>query len=78
MSHWIVWVPSPRLATLLRNRRSGSSTSLPFFSPDRTCRKNHSRNSAPIATYSHTGEIEPFGITTVPPMVKSCRDLAKP
>ena len=31
-----------------------------------------------MATNSHTGEIEPFGITTVPPMVKSCRDLQKP
>ena len=74
----MVWVPSPRLATLLRNSRSGSSTSLPFFSPDRTCRKNHSRNSAPIATYSQTGEMLPFGITTVLPMAKSCRDWRKP
>ena len=31
-----------------------------------------------MATNSHTGEIEPFGITTVFPMVKSCRDLPKP
>ena len=74
----MVCVPSPRLATLLRNSRRGSSTPLPFFSLDRTCRKNHSRNSAPIATNSHTGEMLPFGITTVPPMAKSCRDLAKP
>ena len=74
----MVWVPSPRLATLSRNSRSGSSTSLPFFSPALTCRKNQSRNSAPIATYTHTGETEPFGMTTVLPMVKSCRDLAKP
>ena len=28
-----------------------------LFLTDRTCRKNHSRNSAPIATYSHTGEM---------------------
>ena len=31
-----------------------------------------------MATNSHTGEIEPLGITTVPPMVKSCRDSKKP
>ena len=74
----MVWVPSPRLETLLRNSRSGSSTALPFLSLAWTCRKNHSRNSAPMATYSHTGEIEPFGMTTVLPMVKSARDTPKP
>ena len=74
----MVWVPSPRLATRLRNIRSGSSTSSPFFSHDRTCRKNHSRNSAPMTTKSQTGEIDPSGITTVPPMEKSCRDAPKP
>ena len=31
-----------------------------------------------MATYIQTGEIEPFGITTVPPMLKFCRDLPKP
>jgi hypothetical protein len=45
ISHWMVWVPSPRLATRLPNIRSESSTSLPFFSQDRTCKKNHSKNS---------------------------------
>jgi hypothetical protein len=74
----MVWVPSPRLEILLRNSRSGSSTALPFFSRPRTCRKNQSRNRAPIATYSHTGEMEPFGISTVFPMVKSCREAPKP
>jgi len=74
----MTWVPSPRLEILLRNRRSGSSTGLPLCSAERTCRKNHSKNSAPIATNSHTGEIEPLGITTVPPMVKSARDLPNP
>ena len=74
----MVWVPIPRLAALLRNIRSGSSTALPLRSADRICRKNHSRNSAPMATYIHTGEIEPLGMITVFPMVKSCRDLPKP
>ena len=31
-----------------------------------------------MPTNSQTGETEPFGITTVFPMVKSCRDLRKP
>ena len=31
-----------------------------------------------IATSIHTGESDPFGITTVFPMVKSCRDLPNP
>ena len=31
-----------------------------------------------MATNSQTGEMQPFGITTVLPMAKSCRDLAKP
>ena len=31
-----------------------------------------------MATKTQTGEIEPLGITTVLPMVKSCRDLPKP
>ena len=31
-----------------------------------------------MATNIHTGEIEPFGITTVFPMVKSARETPKP
>ncbi len=31
-----------------------------------------------MATNSHTGEMPPFGMITVLPMVKSCRDLPKP
>ena len=31
-----------------------------------------------MPTNSQTGEIDPFGITTVLPMVKSCRDVPKP
>ena len=74
----MTWVPSPRLATLLPNIRSGSSTSRPLRSADLMCRKNHSRNSAPMATRIQTTEIEPFGITTVFPIEKSCRDTRKP
>ena len=31
-----------------------------------------------MAIYSHTGDIEPFGITTVLPILKSVRDTKKP
>ncbi len=31
-----------------------------------------------MATYSQTGEMEPFGITTVFPILKSCRETRKP
>jgi hypothetical protein len=31
-----------------------------------------------MATHSHTGDIEPFGITTVLPIVKSVRGTKKP
>ena len=31
-----------------------------------------------MATNTHTGEIDPLGITTVPPMVKSARETANP
>src|SRR5579859_3550658 len=74
----MTWVPMPKLATLLRNSRSGSSTSLCFFSADRVYRKNHNRNSTPMATSIQTGDSDPLGITTVPLMVRSCRDLPKP
>jgi hypothetical protein len=56
----MVWVPMLRLATLLRNSRNGSSTSRPFFSLDRTCRKNQSRNSAPMPAPC-TGRPPPTG-----------------
>jgi hypothetical protein len=66
------------LATRFRNIRVESSGSLPARSIDRMCQKNHASRSAPIRTKSQTGEIDPAGRTTTPPITKSCDAMIQP
>lgn len=70
VSHWMSCVPRPRFAVRLRNIRSATSGTLSFFSRERRCRRNQATIATPMATNSQTGDTLPFGITTVPPIVK--------
>ena len=78
VSHWTVWVPRPRFAVRFANIRRDSSGSLPRRSVARMCRKNQIRNTTPMATNSHTGEIPPLGMSTVLPIEKSSREVSHP
>ena len=70
MNHWMSCVTNPRLEVRLRNRRVDKSGSLPARSRNRIQKKNPTNKRAPMPTKSQTGEMPPWGMTTVLPMVK--------
>jgi len=60
ISHWMVWVPSPRLEVLVAGTAAAAAARLrPLRSAEWMCRKNQARKTTPIAHEQPHGRYRP-------------------
>lgn len=77
-SHCTVWVTRPRSDVRFRNRVTDTSGVAPRFSRRLMWTTKAPRNTIPIATRTHTGEMPPSGMRVVPPTVTAFFALPQP